>query len=372
MSIFFFSVPQSVGRTTDLSPLNRPETVLETQIEIVSTTEEESVKTPKPTLKKSTFARIALVTALAACTAAVPLGAASASQEADSAGTIAAIKDANPGVIERSALKSSRSIGSAIRGLYGATSVDVPSDPVDGIDIGLAHGKNVNVGLPFAASADDADQLAAGVVSYDNRNDSKTVPVVVDDGSVVIHTIIDSSNAPTTYTYDFALEPGSTFELHPSGDVVALSAEGNFEFAIAAPWAKDADGRPVPTHYELTGNRLSQVVEHSESSAFPIVADPTIGGFYMDRYSWNAAGDRITIWPTFAGGTFNPGLVGTYGWIELIEKTPKANTASVNQQFVCHASGNAVLWAAGATWDLETYRGTVSNPVAMFGSLCNW
>jgi len=323
-------------------------------------------------LRRSTYARVALVAALTAGCAIVPVTAAHAAQSTATDTAFAAVQRANPGAIERAVDKRSASRSSAVHGFFGRSSIDVPTDPTDGIDIGVADGKNVNVSLPFADSAANAEQLSAGVVSYDNRNDSQTVPVVVDDGSVVIHTVIDSASAPSNYEYDFDLPEGSTFQLQPSGDVVALSDKGDFEFAIAAPWAKDADGNAVPTRYEVSGNELSQVVEHNESSAYPIVADPTIGGFYMDRYSWNAAGDRITIWPTFAGGTFNPALVGTYGWIELIQKTPKANTPSLNQQFVCHSSGNTVLWATGQTWDLETWRGTVSNPVDMFASLCNW
>ncbi|MHA7268864.1 hypothetical protein [Arthrobacter sp. HLT1-20] len=45
---------------------------------------------------------------------------------------------------------------------------------------------------------------------------------------------------------------------------------------IETPWAVDADGQALETHFELTGNGLSQVIETSEQTAFPVTADPSI------------------------------------------------------------------------------------------------
>lgn len=43
---------------------------------------------------------------------------------------------------------------------------------------------------------------------------------------------------------------------------------------ISAPWAVDAQGKPVPTHYELQGNKLTQVVDATKDTTFPVTADP--------------------------------------------------------------------------------------------------
>lgn len=45
---------------------------------------------------------------------------------------------------------------------------------------------------------------------------------------------------------------------------------------IAAPWAVDANGRRVPTHYTLDGDTLVQSVEVTAETAFPVVADPSL------------------------------------------------------------------------------------------------
>lgn len=44
---------------------------------------------------------------------------------------------------------------------------------------------------------------------------------------------------------------------------------------IEAPWAVDAHGDPVATHFELDGNNLVQIVETNVNTAFPVLADPS-------------------------------------------------------------------------------------------------
>ncbi|WP_031155363.1 hypothetical protein [Streptomyces erythrochromogenes] len=47
---------------------------------------------------------------------------------------------------------------------------------------------------------------------------------------------------------------------------------------IDAPWAKDANGKAVPTSYRLDGNTLVQTIETGPDTAYPVVADP--------HYTW--------------------------------------------------------------------------------------
>lgn len=44
---------------------------------------------------------------------------------------------------------------------------------------------------------------------------------------------------------------------------------------IAAPWAVDANGSPLPTYYSVDGNTVVQTVETTADTAFPVVADPS-------------------------------------------------------------------------------------------------
>lgn len=44
---------------------------------------------------------------------------------------------------------------------------------------------------------------------------------------------------------------------------------------IDTPWAVDANGNQVPTHYEISGSTLTQVIQTDSNTAFPVTADPS-------------------------------------------------------------------------------------------------
>ncbi|WP_286217612.1 hypothetical protein [Paraoerskovia sediminicola] len=44
---------------------------------------------------------------------------------------------------------------------------------------------------------------------------------------------------------------------------------------VGAPWATDANGQPLQTTYELSGNTLTQHVQTDDTTAFPLTADPS-------------------------------------------------------------------------------------------------
>lgn len=157
----------------------------------------------------------------------------------------------------------------------GGLQVSVPNDPKAGIVLGTGDAA-IAVGLPFSDNADAAAMPSdSGVAVYDNNNASHTVPIIRDDGGVQITTVIENASAPRQYAYPVSLPDGLTLERGVDGDVSATPAGSSIPaLYVAAPWAKDANGAPVPTHYEVSGNTITQVVDFSEQSSFPIVADP--------------------------------------------------------------------------------------------------
>jgi len=57
--------------------------------------------------------------------------------------------------------------------------------------------------------------------------------------------------------------------------VLALNADGAPIAQLATPWARDANGRDVPTRFEIDGTTVVQVVEHRGAGfAYGITADP--------------------------------------------------------------------------------------------------
>ncbi|WP_203757820.1 hypothetical protein [Cellulomonas chitinilytica] len=92
-------------------------------------------------------------------------------------------------------------------------------------------------------------------------------------------TVLSSKDAPSTYTYGLA--DGVVPVINPDGSAtltVPVGAATVIDLAtVQAPWAKDAEGRRVPTHFESTADGLVQVVEHAGADlTYPVVADPHV------------------------------------------------------------------------------------------------
>jgi hypothetical protein len=209
--------------------------------------------------------------------------AASAAEQASD--PLAAVAEATPQSLANAAQVPTISSGSyAINATIDGTKVVVPIDPAAGIQVGSKRGQ-ASIGLPFAGGATTAAAESSGVVSYNNNNGSSTVPIVRNDGSVQINTVILNPAAPSRFEYPITVPSGQSLHLTPDGAVYAAASTGVPSLYIAAPWAKDAKGSAVPTHYEINGNVLTQVVDFTVSTAFPVVADPTI--LATGQYDYN-------------------------------------------------------------------------------------
>lgn len=277
---------------------------------------------------------------------------------------------------------------------YEGTEVRLPESATDSIEFLTSRGSRFGVKLPFAASGQAPVEIASGVVAYDNKNASVTVPIAKTDGSLQVTTILANPEAPTSYDYQFSLPKGA--RIMAAGEGLVLMDGTRFLGAISVPWAKDANGRDVPTHYEVNGNTVTQVVEHkTQKFAYPIVADPWLGlnlfssialasWVYLNQpvvnlelsvwgwlvYTGVAQGAILT--PSFAAGQ---AILDTSGWDEAWGKGGAIRAAldkpSQRQQFSCHALGAI----AAGPWNLEKGRpnrlnGNWGAGVAIHH--CNW
>ncbi len=118
-------------------------------------------------------------------------------------------------------------------------------------------------------------------IAYEG-DDTQTVVQPFSNG-LRISTVLENSDAPTRYTYELPADVTprlytdgsaileSTFgDTGPDGESITLSYG-----MVGAPWATDANGTPVATHYEVSEGALIQVVETTSTTAYPVVADPT-------------------------------------------------------------------------------------------------
>ncbi|MGO2643131.1 hypothetical protein [Brevibacterium aurantiacum] len=205
--------------------------------------------------------------------------------------------------------------------------VEVSAVAADGVSISTGDGV-ATIGLPFADEADVGSSTDPGTVTYDNGNSTSSVVLVHDTGSVQVATVIDSAAAPSRYDYPIDLPEGSGLVLRDGGAVVIDDATGEVLGSFAAPWAKDATGKDVPTRYELDGQTLTQIVDHDSSFAYPVVADPT----YTTHVSYLSKSQVVTMYNGLKGIS-NACSVAPIPWPASIACLGLAPTAQVEKAY---------------------------------------
>lgn len=161
----------------------------------------------------------------------------------------------------------------ALVGTDGAESIAVAADPQDGIHVPIGD-EFFTIGIPNDQSASDAAEISDNLVSFDGNDGSVTVPIVKGEGELQILTVIEKSEASTQYEYELDLPDGVHLEMVVDGRVILVNTADDIVVGwFAKPWARDAEGVEVATHFTVEQNRLIQTVQHVGAS-YPVVADP--------------------------------------------------------------------------------------------------
>jgi hypothetical protein len=170
--------------------------------------------------------------------------------------------------------------------------VDLPDTAADGIGVG-----DLTMGLPANGAGVDTPN---GTVFDGAAADTAVVTQATDDGARALVYIADA-DAPERYR--FPIEGAGSLVLTADGGVAVINADPSKpDGQIAPPWAQDANGTPVPTHYEIDGTTLIQVVEHrSGDYAYGITADPHWGWAHIHRV-WSHS-QAISAYRTARGAT---------------------------------------------------------------------
>lgn len=262
-----------------------------------------------------------------------------------------------------------------------SSTVSVQKNPKGGVSISNKKlgGASVHVDLPYADRASDASSVSQGVVSYDNKNGSSTIPVAKNDGSLQMVTKIDNRDAPTEYKYVMGVPQGAKLVHQEDGSVLILDGGGKMISAVSKPWAVDAQGTSVDTKYVLQGNELIQVISHtSQDYKYPIVADPWLGADLIDRVWVDDApeGRVVNVTPTGWGRTFNGLATHSAHVDELKDKLGDDahlvddNDGTIREQFLCHVAGNIFephdynleSWRPSKHWALQLNLKDKCNP----------
>ncbi len=120
-----------------------------------------------------------------------------------------------------------------------------------------------------------ADQPVGITESGDIKTLGVDFDVLKHEGGVQALFRIADAESPVLYQFNNSIPIGHTGHIQADGSVVIMDTAGNNAGMIAAPWAYDANGIAVPTHYKINGTTLIQAVEH-HGATYPVVADPWI------------------------------------------------------------------------------------------------
>ncbi len=150
--------------------------------------------------------------------------------------------------------------------------VDVPTSG-DREIVAPGVGGVVTIGTPAEGRGDVADDELTHV--YDGQHDDSRIAVQPTADGVRAAIAIDSADAPERYPFELGGDAERLVLDEQDGSVWVFGNGkqplGHFE----SPWAYDAEGRTVPTHYEVNGTTLTQVVEHKAGDfTYGIAADP--------------------------------------------------------------------------------------------------
>lgn len=264
----------------------------------------------------------------------------------------------------------------------GDVKTEIPLGPDNPLRTEGYDGLSASIKLPFAEQTAEAEVLADGTPVFDHRNGARTVPVVKSDGSIQITTFIKDASAPTRYSYEVSAPSLAAVEEIKGGTLVFYDEERNYLGGIAPAWAKDADGVSLPTHFEIDGTTVTQVVDHvsSDNVSYPVVADPWLGIDLFSKTSYTTLNGQLRVNATkslYGQGIHGPGtgqvIFLTAGWNELKAKRPRVTEkTTLRQQYECHVAGG--FFNIAGDWNLEKFRPnrTTHWTYGVAVHRCNW
>lgn len=249
--------------------------------------------------------------------------------------------------------------------------IGVPERASDGLSV-VVGDNALQVGLPLDEHLANARVASDGTVVYVANGEGADLTLqAYDDGSIRLKTVIPDSQSPERYVYSLNLAEGSSIKEQADGGLLVADAAGVLLFAVAPPWAVDAEGNELPTSYEIVGTSIVQWVDLKAAKAFPVVADPYLGFRLIDKVTRSyisGSGYRYFVYPTMWGRTASP-IARSYAWAEVKTYYSAINTASLRDQFYCHFD-NRTLTAFKGSWNLEAWR-PHTNYANLMLKLCN-
>lgn len=151
------------------------------------------------------------------------------------------------------------------------------------------NGTALEPGITVSPSSSSATLSTSELAVTITAESDKSAVTVLSNGARIMSQL-EQGESDATFTVD--LPANTSLESYDAGFLIVGDAGGTKLVlgAIETPWAVDADGTRLTTHYTLEGTQLTQHVQ-TQGAQYPIVADPTIT-FGL----WNASDGPGTYW----------------------------------------------------------------------------
>ena len=173
---------------------------------------------------------------------------------------------------DRPAAEATNQVEAAAEAQGAPAATGAPTDVAD-TGSGVSVGGTGLSGVRMVVPRSELSSQTADAVVANTAGESQLVVQQVGPGGVRASIAIDGPDAPERYAFKF--EGASELRITDGGTVQVITEDGTVDSVVEAAWARDAQGRPVPTHYEVQGSTLVQVVNHRGGEfGYGITADP--------------------------------------------------------------------------------------------------
>ncbi|MBC1921992.1 DUF2599 domain-containing protein [Listeria grayi] len=227
----------------------------------------------------------------------------------------------------------------------------------------------IGIGIPSIENETIVQE--ENTVFYNGSNTSIGIQALEGGARQVI--ILKNGNARKKYDFTYDLEDGGYLDFAKledgtkDGSVIIYNKEKEPIGVIGIPWARDNNGMPVKTYYEINGTTLSQIIETNEVTSYPVIADPTTYGWYFKSGKWIVRGGKrsLSLKPSLGlrvsvGTGIASIAIAQASWknVKSNFKSSKywKNERSIYNQYICHF----YFASFKSEFNLEPYRKTVS------------
>ena len=252
--------------------------------------------------------------------------------------------------------------------IMGDSTVQIPSNAdgdvvITSTTVDARPIASVSVSLPEEIVSKPARVARDGTVVYQSSQKRGThgAVQVLSDNLVRLQTVIESAQGSHRFTYRFddtvpVLNRDGSVDLVKKIQSEGVLIEGTVGH-IQPAWAVDAKGKPVPTHYEVNGRgKIVQVVDVNKRTAYPVVADPTIGFTWQGINVWFNRAETKTIGNAPAAGVIMLGTLVSANGIAIA--LGWSTGAVMGYASIVYSRGECLKFTWPISWvSFGSYRG---------------